>query len=58
MKDAETEHAPHMKETVVLQYFAWQALNKLHFGDTCKEERGYEQWLLQNYVKKVEMNRK
>jgi len=27
-----------MKETVVLQYLAWQACNKLHFGDIRKEE--------------------
>jgi len=41
MKGVETEHAAYLKETVVLQYFAWHDCNKLHFGDIVrKEEKG------------------
>jgi hypothetical protein len=55
----QTEHAAHMEETVVLQYFAQRACDKLHFGDARKEEKGHKQWLVQNCVKKVcEMNQK
>jgi len=42
-----------MKETVVSQYFAWQACNKLHFGDIRKKEKGTNNGLFRTTLNKV-----